>query len=203
MKTDHLAVFLLILLLSGTSALAGQAPKALGGFRLGADIAAYKDRIRAETVLPLRYRESVNEVEIKDIPGFQSGVIWYGTCEHPGRILRIKLKYADSDKAFFEKLLKRFKQRFGEPGQWRGDPFHIVIAWKWAFTDENGNDISLILKHNTKDHDDKIGNSVKLTIWDWVNAESRCSESSRPQRAEPAESDPDRQPVDWDLLIPR
>lgn len=203
MKTNCLAVFLLILLLCGTSAVAGQAPKALGGFRLGADIAEYSDRIRPETALPLRYRESVKEVEIKDTPGFQSGVIWYGSCEHPGRILRIKLKYAHSDRAFFEKLLERFKQRFGEPGQWRGDPFHIVLAWKWAFTDEKGNDISLILKHNTKDHDDKIGNSVKLTVWDWVDAEGKCLEKSRANGADPGKSGTDKGPVDWDLLIPR
>lgn len=102
--------------------------------------------------------------------------------------------------------MKRYKKRFGEPSEWRGDPFHIVIAWKWSFVDANNKTISLILQHNTKDEEEKIGNSVKLTIWDLINEEQRCAEqksadmqksSRKKERGEKSKS------IDWDRLIPQ
>ena len=90
-------------------------------------------------------------------------MIAYGTCSKPGHIVRIKLKYADASKKFYEDLLKQFKKSFGEPDEYRGDAFKIVIAWKWSFVDEENHKISLILQHNAMDEDEKIGNAVKIT----------------------------------------
>ena len=139
------------------------APHQLGGFVLNQKISAFEDRILMDTALPVRYAENIEEVEIKPTQGFKSGLIAYGTCSKPGHIVRIKLKYADASKKFYEDLLKQFKKRFGEPDEYRGDAFKIVIAWKWSFVDEENHKISLILQHNAMDEDEKIGNAVKIT----------------------------------------
>ena len=82
----------------------------------------------------------------------------------------------------------------------------MVIAWKWAFTDKEGNHISLILQHNTMDEEEKIGNSVKLTMINRFESERICFESKEPEAAissDQAGKEGNKQPVDWDLFIPR
>ncbi len=85
-----------------------------------------------------------------------------------------------------------------------GDPFHIMIAWKWSFTDKDGNNISLILQHNTRDEEEKQGNAVKMTMWNLMLEEERCFEKKYPETEGPPDftfSDPDS--VNWKPLIPR
>ena len=154
--------------------LAGEAPHEVGVFVLNRDIADFKDYVIQETALPIRHLENIEEVEIKPIEGIKSGLIAYATCVAPGHIVRIKLKYKDSSKKFFENLLKQVKKKYGEPEQYRGDPFHIFIAWKWSFTDKDGNRISLTLQHNAQDADEKRGNAVKLTMTNLIEEDQRC-----------------------------
>ncbi len=150
------------------------APHQVGGFGLNQDIKKFEDRVIMDTALPVRYAENIEEVEIKFTQGFKSGLIAYGTCDQPGHIVRIKLKYADASKKFYKDLLKRFKKRFGEPDEYRGDPFKIVDAWKWSFVDAQNHRISLILQHNTKDEQEKMGNSVKLTNTSLMEKDFLC-----------------------------
>jgi len=197
---------LFILFFIGIGFLSGsclaEAPSQVGGFLLGADISAYKDRVDMNSALPIRYAEFITEVEIKKTDLLASGLIAYGTCAAPGKVVRIKLKYADPSKAFHDKLLAQMENKFGKPDEWRGDPFHIVIAWKWSFVDKSQKRISLILQHNKQDTDEKIGNSIKLTLTDAIERERQCHEKSQPELSEPpAVKTP--LPVDWDLLIPR
>jgi hypothetical protein len=154
-------------------ALAG-APHQLGGFVLDQDIKAYENRVIMDTALPVRYAENIEEVEIKPTQGFKSGLIAYGTCAKPGHIIRIKLKYADSSKKFFDELLQRFKTRFGEPDEYQGDAFHIMISWKWSFVDEQNHKLSLFLQHNTADENEKLGNAVKLTDTTLMEEDLKC-----------------------------
>jgi hypothetical protein len=179
-----------------------EAPGHVAGFKLGADISDYKDRVDMTTAMPIRYAESITEVEIIKSDLLASGLIAYGTCAAPGKVVRIKLKYADSGRDFYDNLLARVEKKFGKPDEWRGDPFHIVIAWKWSFVDRFNNRISLILQHNKQDTDEKIGNSIKLTMTNAVDRERQCYEKSHP---EVRESQPVKTPaqLDWDLLIPR
>jgi hypothetical protein len=174
---------------------------------LGRDISKYTEMVKMDTALPIRHMEYLKEVEIKKVEGVKSGLIWYGTCARPGQIVRIKLKYADSTKAFYKNLLERFKERFGEPNEWRGDAFHVVIAWKWSFTDSKNNHISMILQHNTKDEEEKRGNAVKLTLWNLIEEESLCSQKKYPKAQEKprerAHGKKGRSPINWDQLIPR
>ncbi|MEJ2728269.1 MAG: hypothetical protein P8185_07125 [Deltaproteobacteria bacterium] len=109
---------------------ATEVPHELAGFMLGGKIMDYKDRIKPNSVLPVRYVESLKEVETKDMWGYKTGLVTYTTCAVPPKIVRLKFKYADSSKTFYDQLLKRFKARFGEPDEYRGDPFHIFLAWK-------------------------------------------------------------------------
>jgi hypothetical protein len=155
---------------------AAEAPHQVAVFKLNTDIAAIKDWVIMETALPIRYMENIEEVEIRPIEGFKSGLIAYATCSAPGHIVRIKLKYADSSKKFFEKLMDNMKEKFGEPDEYRGDPFHILISWKWSFVDKDGNQISLTLQHNTMDTEEKMGNAIKLTMTNLIEEDQHCYE---------------------------
>jgi hypothetical protein len=181
-----------------------QAPHEIAGFVLGKNIEEFKDRLNMSTELPVRYRESLREVVIKPMEGFKSGLITYGTCVDSGQIIRIKLKYAEFSKKFYETLLKRFEKKFGKPNEWQGDPFHILLKWKWSFTDENGNRISLHLQHNTRDAEEKIGNAVKLTSRTALEAEWKCyEEKTASKSAGKKKKTKQKNPVDWELFMPR
>ena len=205
-KRMGIAVVVLFLLVPGMT-LAG-APNQVGGFVLDQDIKKFEDRVIMDTMLPVRYSENIHEVEIKFTRGFKSGLIAYGTCDQPGHIVRIKLKYADSSKKFYKDLLKRFKKRFGEPDEYRGDPFKIVDAWKWSFVDEQKNHrISLILQHNTKDEQEKMGNSVKLTNTTLMEKDLLCYKNKqldyreRLRQREWKAVEPETS--GWELFVPR
>jgi hypothetical protein len=184
-----------------------QAPHQVAGFTLGRDIANYMAMVKMDTALPIRHMEYLKEVEVKEMEGFKSGLICYGTCARPGQIVRIKLKYADSTKKFYDMLLERFKERFGEPTEWRGDAFRVVIAWKWSFIDSENNHISMILQHNTKDEEEKRGNAVKLTVWNLIEEERVCFEKKPPEfhkkPREQVHGKRERGAVNWDRLVPR
>jgi len=198
--------WILLLIWVPGPALAG-APHQLGGFVLNQKINAYEDRIIMDTALPVRYAENIEEVEIKPTQGFKSGLIAYGTCSKPGHIVRIKLKYADSSKQFYNDLLKQFKKRFGEPAEYQGDAFHIVIAWKWSFVDEQNHRLSLVLQHNVMDEDAKIGNAVKITDTTLMEEDLKCyklkqldhRERLRQRKWEAV----DPGDTGWELFLPR
>jgi hypothetical protein len=187
--------------------LASEAPHQVGVFVLNRDIAEFKDYVIMETALPIRYMENIEEVEIKPTKGIKSGLIAYASCTAPGHIVRIKLKYQDSGKKFFENLLKQFKKKYGEPDDYRGDPFHILIAWKWSFTDKDDNRISLTLQHNSQDAEEKMGNAVKLTMTNLIEEDQRCYKLKALDHREKLRqrdwkvTDPGLS--GWDLYVPR
>ena len=182
-------------------------PHGLAGLVVGDLLENHRHMLREETVIPIRFFDSLKEVETVPQLGYKTGLVTYGTCVQPPRIIRLKFKYADSSKEFYDKLLVRFKQRFGKPDKRRGDPFGIVIVWKWSFVDEKGNDISLILQHNLKDEEEKKGNSVKLTMWNLMQAESRCVERKTAESAAGGQGEVsgsrNTQEIDWDLFMPK
>jgi hypothetical protein len=187
-------------MLCPSQSFAGKAPHKIAGFVLGEKIATCADLVRMDTVIPLRDELYLRVAEIKDLEGYKSGTIAFGECANPGQIVRIKLKYAFSDKDFFNDLLERFKQRFGEPNEWRGDPFHVIIAWKWSFRDQEDNKISLILQHS-RDEEYKWGNSVKLTNTTLVEKERSCYEKKHLGQENSSTSNKDHKvkPKDFDF----
>ena len=158
-----------------------------------------------ETSFPIRYREFLRQVEIRETPGFKSGLITFGTCADPGGIVQIKLKYADSSKKFYKDLFKLYKARFGEPAEYRGDSFQVLIAWKWSFRDAEGNRISMILQHNLKDPNQKMGNNIKLTMWDLIDKERVLYEQRMGLKQEKkiAVQPKEIKPAEWERLIPK
>ena len=169
------AILAAIVLLFPDYASADKAPRKIAGLTLGEQIAMFVDRVQMETSIVLRDRQYLREVNIRESDGYKSGTVDFGNCSKPGRIVRIKLKYEYEDKDFYDNLLEKFKIKFGEPDEWRGDPFHVIIAWKWSFRDENGDSISLILQHS-RDEEYKWGNSIKLTNTTLMEQERLCYE---------------------------
>jgi hypothetical protein len=194
-------------ILAVTAPALAQIPYQVGGFKLGGSIGDVTGQVKMETAIPIRYQAYLSEVEIEDTPLFKSGLITYGTCQDAGRIVRIKLKYADSSETFFNQLLDRIKVRFGKPDEWRGDSFGIVKAWKWSFRGQAGNRISLTLQHNTRDDEEKKGNAIKMTMHNLVEDERRCYEKKEQSRraadSVSKTAQPGSQKIDWDLLVPK
>ncbi|MCG6930850.1 MAG: hypothetical protein LJE64_09885 [Desulfofustis sp.] len=166
-------------------------PSAIGGFTLNSPISDYGQK---------HYQNYLNEVIVTDLEGFRKGFITYGTCENPGRILRIKLKYHDASAEFFEELLERYKQAFGSKPKFSGDRFGNVKIWKWTFIDSEGHKVSLALQHNLKDLDESIGNMVKLSLPELMDAERICFNKTVPDDDGKQEQGGD---LDWTLLVPR
>jgi len=166
------------------------APSTLAGFTLQESIEQYglKD-----------HHHFLNEIIVTDLEGFRKGFITYGTCDKPGKIVRIKMKYEDRSYKFFNTLLDLYKEKFGKKPEFSGDTFGNVKSWKWAFTGKDGQRISLTLQHNLRDADESIGNTVKLSLPDQIIAEREClnkkqfGESSQKARSKE---------TDWDILLP-
>ena len=196
---------IIILVVCGTSF--AESPHQLWPFTLGHDITEIADFVQMDTSLPIRHMESIREVEIMPIKGYKSGLIAYCTCVAPNTVVRIKLKYSDGSKAFYQKLKKRIDNRFGECDEYRGDPFHIVIGWKWSFIDKENNKISLILQHNSRDEDEKMGNSIKLTMTNLLESDWQCQKNK--QQMETANGNVkelqelELEQTGWDLFVPR
>jgi hypothetical protein len=199
-----IVVALAILGFGPAGAAAETVPRQAAGFVLGQDIGLYKDKLQSGTALPVRYLESIKEVEMKETRGFKSGIIGYGTCVGGNRILEIKLKYVDSSRDFYLSLLEKYKARFGEPEEWKGDAFGVVLSWKWNFADPSGNKISMILQHNVKDEAFKKGNVLKLVYSSLMEQEIACFFKKNPKGAEqPSAKTRPLKPEDWELLLPR
>ncbi len=185
-----------LIFFSSHSISAVKAPKEVGGFVLGSNVTDYPD---------IEHSNFLKEVVIYDWYGFKKGIISYGICASPGEIVKIKLKYADSSKKYFKVLLKKFKNKYGKPTEWKGDSFGILHIWKWKFVDENNNRVHLILQHNTKNPNENRGNMVKLFYPDSIIREQACftdhctkniSKEERQKRLQ-------RKKSDWNYLIPR
>ena len=197
---------LVFLWITGIS-FAGNAPHQVAVFKLGSNIADFKDYVIMETALPIRYMENIEEVEIKPIEGLKSGLIAYASCSAPGHIVRIKLKYADSSKKFYNQLLKRIKKEYGDPSEYRGDPFHILISWKWSLVDKDGNRISMTLQHNSMDAEKKMGNAIKLTMSSLIDEDRQCYKVKALDKREKLRQRQSKittpELTGWNLFVPR
>jgi hypothetical protein len=186
-RSPFFSILVAIFLLFPTYVSADKTPKQIAGLVLGEQIATFVDLVRMETAIQLRDRKYLREARIREIDGYRSGTVSFGNCNKPGQIVRIKLKYEYSDKKFYNELLAQFKKRFGEPDEWRGDPFHVIIAWKWSFTDKDNNKISLTLQHS-RDEDYKWGNSVKFTNNTLLEQEQNCYRKKHPGKSDSQKS---------------
>lgn len=186
------------------------APKTVGGFSLGESIDRYDSRIKKESRMCIRYQDYLDEVEVHMCEAFKSGLISIANCERKNQVVRIKLKYQNESRDFYETLLKRFKKKFGEPDQWKGDAFGVMVAWKWSFKNENGENISMILQHNSQDEDLKMGNAIKLSNTTAIENESVCFEKRGKEKRKGKGKNEKKNlkhldlsdPAVWEYLIP-
>jgi len=196
MKYTLYSALFLILSFHAHPGFSSEVPHEIAGIKLGGDVSDYPD---------IEYSNFLKEVVVVDWHGFRKGIISYGICESPGNIVKVRMKYEDSTKKFFNSLMKRFKKKFGAPTEWKGDSFGIKHIWKWKFRDEKGESVNLILMHNLKDHNDNIGNQVKLSYPERVELERlcfnrMCETATTPEEKKLKES---RMETNWDYLIPK
>ncbi len=155
-------------------------PREIAGYRLGTNITSYGDRIAPEGSFAVRLRPYLKEAAVSVPEGFASGYVVYGTCEAPGTIVRIKVKYEDDRRVFFDRLLEALKKNYGPPSEYVGDPFQAYVAWKWAFDVSKTEKITMILSHYDGDDEEHTqGNALKLSLTSQILKESRCHETQR------------------------
>lgn len=171
-------------------------PTELAGFILGTPVSDYPD---------IEYSNYLKEVVVTDWHGFRKGLISYGVCDKPGTIVKLQMKYEDPSERFYKKLLRTFKQRFGDPTIWEGDSFGVLHRWKWRFTDEQGRDINLILQHNSQDPKQTIGNQVKLYLPQQEERERLCFMESceLAENEEHRKRKEENKKFNWEMLIPK
>lgn len=196
MKYFTAATLIIIALLSFTSAAAHDTPTEIGGFKLGEFITDYPQ---------IEYSEYLKEVVVNDWHGFRKGIISYGTCAYPGRIVKIRMKYQNSSKDFYDELLQKFKSKYGKPTEWKGDAFGVLYIWKWRFVDKENRRVSLNLQHNLQNDDENVGNMVKISFPELMEEERFCVIDffEKNKTAEEKEMIKQRMKPDWDYMLPR
>ncbi|MFZ5811287.1 MAG: hypothetical protein ACOY4F_04530 [Thermodesulfobacteriota bacterium] len=181
----HRLLVLSLLLLTCAPALAQSPPPAsLGGFDLGEDAARFGRHLTPGKAKPLEDAPYLMRRNIKRSGAFRGGYILTGTCAAPGRVIRIKLKYADGSEEFFRRLCGALMDRYGLPAEYKGDLEGLVLGNKWSFTNERGESVSLMVQHSEAeglDHDK--GNTIKLTNWGLVDSERTCRQAKYPKAA--------------------
>ncbi|KJR99925.1 MAG: hypothetical protein VR65_14810 [Desulfobulbaceae bacterium BRH_c16a] len=190
-----LIVFCISLFLP-TATPAENVPHGVGGIALGTHVDSYPDIIRSNFM---------KEVVVTDWHGFRKGVISYGTCRHDGLILKMDMKYVDSSREFYDTLLAKYREKFGQPHSYSGDSFGVLLIWKWHFVDSEQNKVSLALQHNGKSSKENIGNMVKLTFPEKIEEERLCFIEMCAQHKEDTDENrlKELSETDWSYLIPQ
>ena len=96
--------------------------------------------------------------------------------------------------------MEKYRESFGENPEYTGDTFGNVKSWKWSFTNDQGQRVTLVLQHNLKDSDDSVGNMLKLSLPDLMDAERICFNKAHSQDSDSAAPESE---TDWAKLIPQ
>jgi len=199
----HLVRFLAlaVCVFAGATALAqSPAPTSLGGIDLGGDAARFGRYLHPGRPKTVEDAPSLSRRNIKPAGAFRGGYLLTGNCAAPGRVVRIKLKYADDTEDFFRRLSGALMDRYGLPAEYKGDLEGRVLGNKWSFTNALGQSISLIVQHSDAEGlDNDKGNVIKLTNWALVETERACHAARHPVAAPP----PAPAPASLDDLLPR
>lgn len=150
-------------------------PQSIAGIALGDDATQITKRIDMQTAAAQFGRPAFMRARLAPIEGYRSGYITWGECEVPGRIVRIKMNYADPSLEFFERILQALSARWGKPDVWRGDAFGTLRAWKWDLSGPDGTSVSMILSHYRGEDDTYTeGNALRIANRSWMEQEAEC-----------------------------
>lgn len=184
----RMAVFCLALVLGWAGGvLAANGPRELAGLRLGDTVDAAGSRLADGGRTRECRRFGLSTVAVAPVDGFRSGYVDIGECAVPGRIVRIKMHYADDSLDFFNTILAALKKRYGEPVQWRGNAFGTLRTWKWGVAAADGTQVSVILMHYAGDDGTFTeGNSIRIAVPAWVRQEQQCQAAKKEGAAKAA-----------------
>ncbi len=180
-----------------------KAPKSLAGFVLGQNVKQYSQLCDMGRAIPAPDEVFLQEVPLLDgaVPGVRIGYLYLGSCAKPGQLVRVKLKFRDTSKGFFNQMLELYRNSWGKPDSYRGDPFQNHVSWKWSFTQEGGGRISLILSYS-RDTQESFGNIVKMSLRNAWEEERACwvkLHSPQKKVVDPG----DEKPVNLSDLVPK
>lgn len=186
-----------------TNAQAATMPMTLAGITLGANISTVTHCCQLSTDMQLSDERQLNEIDLQPqfVPGVRSATVAYANCAEKGKIVRIKLKFDDSSREFFNDLFAMYEKKFGRPEEWRGNPFHSVLSWKWSFKD-GVQRVGIELTHSD-DEDYKTGNFVKLTLRSLWESELMCMKKREQLSQESEAAKKEEKSLDYSLLIPK
>jgi hypothetical protein len=163
---------------------AAEGPLELAGLRLGDTATAAGAKLRLEAVAAPSGRTGLSMVPVAPVAGFRSGYVDVGQCADPGRIVRVKMHYADDSLEFFNTILAALKKRYGEPSQWRGNAFGTLRTWKWSLRAADDTAVSLIVMHYAGDDGSFTqGNSIRIAASDRARREERCVAAKKADEA--------------------
>lgn len=206
-RAGLLAGLALTMLLAAVPVLAAGGPMELAGIRLGQSVEAQGGKLASAAVDHTPQRPALGIVPVAPTPGYRSGYVDVGFCAKPGRVVRIKMNYADESLAFFNKIMEALKKRYGEPKEWRGNAFGTLRTWKWSLRGAGGEPVSLILMHyEGEDGAFTEGNSIRLAATSMVREEELCQAAKRKISGEAASGGKDAleaEALGLDWFLPR
>lgn len=170
-------LFLLIFTASSLAAepRVGPAPVSVAGFRLGDDISRYQTICDIEQGRAIPDTPFLNEACLhpQALNGVRGGSLIYGSCANPGKVMGIKIKFAEMSKRLFKNLLGRYTKRFGDPTAYKGDPQRNAVAWEWDISGSEGRHVKVLLMYST-DPATRPGVSIQMTDHSLLDLEFTC-----------------------------
>lgn len=157
-----------------TAAHAKDVPQTIAGITLGSDFTQYQKLCRMDF-----YGTNSDIIFLKNAPikynaisGIRGGDLYVTTCANPGKVVRVKLKFIDRGKRLFDRLLKEYSDRFGDPDNYKGDAFRNVIVWEWII--QNGDDECNLTLTYSIDPEFRPGVTIKFTDVDMLRRDYKC-----------------------------
>lgn len=173
-----------IFILSCSAAMAYSAPETIAGISLDKNYHTLRSVLDLDSIDSQWNEEYLKRIALMPMEGYRSGYVVIGNCKRKDIILKLKLNYRDESVDFFNSLYDKLRKRYGNPVDWRGNPFGTLKIWKWSLKDSKGN-ISLILHHFSGDDDSTTqGNSIKLSRPEFIKEERLCWEKDHPEPTE-------------------
>lgn len=182
---------------------AAKAPTQLAGITLGANAEDLRDRMDLSRMAPLWDKPWLIRVNLKPTKGFAAGYVILGGCATANRVERVRLQYADSSKALYEKLSKALTARYGLPTMLKGPRGVKYMGRRWVFGTSKGKGTDILLEHFDKGGEDTpVGNVIRLTDNRAMAQERMCHETMIKGAPEPQPAFPLFE-IDDNWLLPQ